>query len=99
MKFDLKITVGPSEIAMGVRKNCEACPIALAVQKAIFEQQRMQGYMVFVKSGCIQIVKDEHVYAQSGIPLDAQIFMEEFDEDGTEAVAPFSVELSFETPN
>lgn len=94
MSQELDITAEVSQdcIAAGVRQSCEACPIALAIKRALPKGFKVVG--VGEKTATVlDLEKRKELIAD--LPLNAVSFIFKFDQGERLELLPFSFSLKF----
>ncbi len=83
----MKIEVTQEDIDRGVIESCISCPIALAVARAAKASTYVDGKLVSFLKG--------EVVSTSALPVEARIFVHEFDAGHADILSPFSFEINF----
>lgn len=93
-KINLHINVTEQDIREGCRSEASNCPIALAGNRALREQGIDYLYLN-ASPHFIAIHNDdeEAVFSCDSVPIDARVFMREF--DSGEEVDPFEFDIEF----
>lgn len=86
------VTVTADHIKRGKACQSAECPIALA----IIDQGVPPGQHVGITSDTARIWEKSKVRLRAHLPLRAQAFIDDFDDRGPGAVAPFFFELTWE---
>lgn len=85
----VQVDVTADDIAHGVRKDCDHCPIARAITRAL------PGYTVEVSRTYAFACKGQEPGLYADLPGQATKFISQFDAE--RAVKPLSFELDFQT--
>jgi hypothetical protein len=87
----MRVKVSKGDIEMGVRYNCEDCPIAIAVQR------RVKGKVnIFI--GYLEMGSEASPYLKIGkeffmLPMEVLHFIRAFDTRGKDSVEPFDFQI------
>jgi hypothetical protein len=85
-----KIEVTQDDINNGIRNDCDRCPVALAISRAL------PACRVSVYPDEVEIVRQPGVISQHEPPSEVTTFVNRFDNPSNIAViSPFSFEMDF----
>jgi hypothetical protein len=96
----VKVEVTERDIKKGAKLNCNACPIALATKRALYNTKGMRKYSKGVSVVCSVTSTsepDNGRYIAATMPVKASNFIDAF--DSNHPVKPFSMTLNFKENN
>jgi hypothetical protein len=99
--MELTVIVTEADIKNGKVNECESCPMAIAVYRALLEYDtEMAELMPYVEGNVVHLFRalneepwDHEIAFSADLPVEAQDFVYAFDE--FEPVKPFTTTLTF----